>query len=431
MAQALLSFEQAPSISVPFRFFLTAPLFAAAAGLLLAWYGPDALATRWSGAALALTHLLTAGFMLQAMCGALLQVLPVAAGANVWQPQKVAWLTHFGITLGALLLVAGFIGEAPLLFRIAVPLLGITLAAYVAVLLHSLLTTPATGATVPVLRLAVTALAVTVALGMTLAAALGWRLAVPLVELTHIHAAWGLLGWSLLLVTGVSYLVVPMFQLTPSYPAWLMRRLPALLFAALVVWTLLSLYAEATAAWRDGLAHLLILCGAGFGAATLWLQHRRRRRVSDVTLLYWRLGMLSLLVAAALALVAQHVEMPLRGRLEMALGVLVLFGVFVSLINGMLYKIVPFVCWLHLQRVVKPAPNMRQMLPEPAMLGQFCMHLVALVLLLAALLWAPLTSAAGLALTAASIWMEYNLLRAVRTYRRLGRSESPLAVVRS
>ena len=38
-----LSFEQAPAISVPYRFFLTAPLFGAAAGLLLAWLGPAAL----------------------------------------------------------------------------------------------------------------------------------------------------------------------------------------------------------------------------------------------------------------------------------------------------------------------------------------------------------------------------------------------------
>ena len=72
---ASLSFEQAPPISVPFRFFLTAPLFGVAAGLLLIWFGADALASRWNAPTLALTHLLTVGFMLEAMCGALLQIL--------------------------------------------------------------------------------------------------------------------------------------------------------------------------------------------------------------------------------------------------------------------------------------------------------------------------------------------------------------------
>ena len=68
--QPSLSFEQAPPISVPFRFFLTAPLFGMAAGLLLLWQGPAALASRWTSVALALTHLIAVGFMLQAMCGA-------------------------------------------------------------------------------------------------------------------------------------------------------------------------------------------------------------------------------------------------------------------------------------------------------------------------------------------------------------------------
>jgi hypothetical protein len=62
-----LSFEQAPPISVPFRFFLTAPLFGMAAGLLLLWQGPAALASRWTSVALALT--ICSRFMLQAMRG--------------------------------------------------------------------------------------------------------------------------------------------------------------------------------------------------------------------------------------------------------------------------------------------------------------------------------------------------------------------------
>ena len=77
-----LSFEQAPPVSVPYRFFLTAPLFGVAAGLLLVWLGESAVASRWSGGALALTHLLAVGFMLQAMTGAVMQFVPVAAGGR-------------------------------------------------------------------------------------------------------------------------------------------------------------------------------------------------------------------------------------------------------------------------------------------------------------------------------------------------------------
>ena len=63
--QALLSFDDGPPISAPLRFFVTAPVFAMAAGLLLLWAGPDLYASRWTPTALAFTHLITVGFMMQ------------------------------------------------------------------------------------------------------------------------------------------------------------------------------------------------------------------------------------------------------------------------------------------------------------------------------------------------------------------------------
>jgi hypothetical protein len=66
--QAGLSFEQAPPFSLPLRFFLTAPLFLlAAAGLIV--LAPEALASRWTPQALALTHALTLGFLAMVMLG--------------------------------------------------------------------------------------------------------------------------------------------------------------------------------------------------------------------------------------------------------------------------------------------------------------------------------------------------------------------------
>jgi hypothetical protein len=81
-------------------FFLTAPLFALLAGMLLLWSGPDLFASRWTPAALALTHLISAGFMLQVMLGAMIQILPVVAGANIAQPLLLATLVHAALTLG-------------------------------------------------------------------------------------------------------------------------------------------------------------------------------------------------------------------------------------------------------------------------------------------------------------------------------------------
>jgi hypothetical protein len=107
-------------------------------------------------------------------------------------------------------------------------------------------------------------------------------------------------------------------------------------------------------------------------------------------------------------------------------GVLVLQGGFVSVIAGMLYKIVPFLVWLHLQnrgqgRVM--APNMKVVLSEERMLRHYRAHLVASVALLAATIWpGALAYPAGLALIVANGLLGANLLSAVAVYRRQARA---------
>jgi len=421
--QPTLSFEQAPPISVPYRFFLTAPLFGVAAGLLLTWLGPAALASRWTPGAAALTHLIAAGFMLQTMCGALLQFVAVAAGANIWRSRLVAALVHPLITVGALLLATAFALGAPSLFRPAAALLAAPLGLFVGVMALALLRTPARGMTLHTLRLAVFGLLVTLTLGVTLAGTLGWPedwpLALPFLTLVNVHVAWGLGGWALLLVIGVSYLVVPMFQLTPAYPVWLTRLLPAGLFLALLAWSL-QLGRQTPPPWLSGVALAGMLLAALYAGVTLRLQSRRRRRVSDATLVFWR-GAMVLLLALSLSwlLFEALPRLSALPRAPLWLGILALPGVFVSVITGMLYKIVPFLNWLHLQRQGdprRPPPNMKQMIPERAMNGQMRLHFAAVALLLAAIPWPSLVRPAGLAFAASSLWLEWNLVGAVRQY---------------
>lgn len=420
-----LSFEQAPPISVPFRFFLTAPLFGMAAGLLLLWEGPAALASRWTSTALALTHLVAVGFMLQSMCGALLQMVPVAVGANIWQPRRVTLFTHAGLTLGTILLVAGFIFESALMFRLAAPFMAVSLGAFALIVQIALFRTPAHGPTIVALRMATFGLIVTLALGVTLATSFGWEVALPLIDLTHVHAAWGLVGWSLLLVVGVAYLVVPMFQLTPPYPKLLARSFPVAMFFLLSAWSLFWLPLERPESVQVALVCAGAVLVAGFAVVTLRLQGQRRRKIVEPTLLFWRAAMVALIAAAALA-VAQQMDPDVDGYAgtPFLLGVLLTVGVFVPVISGMLYKIVPFLNWLHLQKQAKPGPavpNMKQMIPESRMKMQFRLHLAALVLLLAAVAVPLLIYPAALALIASCVWLEWNLIVATRVFARVNR----------
>ncbi|MCL2346192.1 MAG: hypothetical protein FWC58_10125, partial [Desulfobulbus sp.] len=197
-----LSFEQAPPISVPTRFFLTAPLFGILAGFLLLAQGGDALATRWAPASLALTHLFTTGVMLQAMCGALLQFIPVAAGGNIWRPRLIAWLVHPALCAATLLFAGAFLGQRPLLLDAAATLFAFALSIYALAVGAAIFRDVGKNDTITAQRLAIGGLIVTVATGVLLVQALQGRVALPVIRTVHVHVVWGLVGWAGVLLIG-------------------------------------------------------------------------------------------------------------------------------------------------------------------------------------------------------------------------------------
>lgn len=417
---ANLSFEQAPPFSVPLRFFLTAPGFGILAGVLLISSDGEVFTSRWMPATLAATHLLATGFLLQVMCGALLQFIPVAAGGNVWRPRLIAATVHPLLTVAPLVLAAAFLFQRDAWFMAAATMFLLGLGIYLTAVLPALWGVVGEGQTLVTLRLAIIGLMVTVGFGATLAWGVAGLVSLPLLTLTDIHAGWALGGWALMLLTGVSYAVVPMFQLTPAYPRWLAHGLPWALLSCLLAWTVQII------GMPDAVRSLVLWCGCGiaaiFAIVTLNLQARRRRKVRDFSLLFFRVAMLSLL-AVPLSAAAFRMAPGLGNdpRSVVWLGILILAGAFLSVTQGMLYKIVPFLCWLHLQRQCPPGtypPPMNQMVGESATRWHYYLHLATLGVLLATP-WVPvLTRIAGACLVIDSLWLLVNLLGALRAYGR-------------
>lgn len=413
-----LSFEQAPPASVPLRFFVTAPFFGVAAGLVLSWNWQAVTGSRWAPEAVAVVHLLTVGFMLQVMAGALLQVMPVAVGANVSHPKLVATIVHPCLTLGGALLPLGFLGAGPLALRLAAVLLAIGVFTFVFVAGLALVRSPAMGPTLLVLRLAVVGLAIAAGLGLAVTSVFGFSLALPLGVLIDLHVAWASLGWALMLLMGVTYLVVPMFQLTPSYPVRTGRVLPALLVSALVAWTVAM---TASVEWLAWLSTALGIAGvSGFAIVTLRLQSKRRRKVTDSTLWAWRIAMGCLLLAAVSEGVLRVLptDEPLRARLEYLTGAALFAGAFPTAIAGMLSKIVGFLGWLHLQKVSTQAPTMQQVMPEVRARWHLRVSLVALAFILLATVWPVLAVPGGVLFAAASAGLAWSMALGLRTWRR-------------
>ena len=418
--QALLSFEHAPPISAPLRFFLTAPVFAILAGLLLIMSGPDLFASRWTPAALALTHLITAGFMLQAMLGAMVQILPVVAGANMPRPLLIAGIVHVLVTVGALCLAVAFLTFAPLAFLLAALLLAGGLSVFVAATGRALYGVRTASPTIRGLKMAISGLVVTVSFGVLLAVSLALSFDLPLLQLTNIHLGWGFVAWGCALLAAVGYVVVPMFQLTPAYPDWFGKGFSFAALGIALLWTLLELVGWVVPAAVLGGG--VVLVAGLFAVVTLRIQRRSKRAKFDVTQHYWRVAMSSALVACVLWLAAQVIPSVNEWQgWPLLLGVLVLFGGFMSVIIGMLYKIVPFMVWLHLQSLGRgkvTAPNMKKVLAETQMKRQMLMHFLAFALLLLAVFWPQwFVYPAGVALIAANGWLLRNLFSAVSVYR--------------
>ena len=236
--QALLSFDTAPPFAAPLRFFLTAPLFALAAGLLLAVAGPSLLSSRWVPGLLAATHLITVGFMMQVMLGALIQILPVVAGVNLGNPLRVARWLHIGLSAGTLLLAGGLLLGQPVVLSAAALTLGLTIAAFLIVTGRALSSVPSTSPTIRGLKIALVGLAGAVALGALLALALARGWAIPLPVLTDLHVGWALGAWAGILLAAMAFVVVPMFQLTPGYPARPGWWFPRLMLGLMLAWAL-------------------------------------------------------------------------------------------------------------------------------------------------------------------------------------------------
>lgn len=422
--QRVLSYEQTPPLAVPLRFFLTAPMFALAAALLLLWYGDAALSSRWTAPALALTHLLTLGFLGLCMIGSVLQIMPVIAGVEVPRPGLTASLVHLLLSVGAATLSLAFLLMERVLFLAALLLVGAAFGAFLFACWLGLKGVESENVTLSAVRLALVSLAVTLALGITLGSAFAWPMALPMPKLTNLHASWGLAGWVGLLVIAVAFQVVPMFQVTEIYPRLVTRWLGRAVFAMVGLATLSAAILPDTLYVSGIFSVATALFYLAFGVLTWHLIWHRKRPKSDPTTFFWYAGLASLIAASLLFILAElYPPLGSHSAYPLGLGVLFIVGFAYSVVNGMLYKIVPFLVWYHLQDKLfesgMKAPNVRQVISEAAARRQFIAHAAALFLLLAAVIWPGrhLERLAGLGLLVSSLWLWLNLLGAANVYR--------------
>lgn len=408
-----LSYDAAPSFATPLRFFLTGPVFGIAAGVVLILM-PEILESRWTPGALAITHLLTVGFMLMIMVGATFQILPVVIGTSLPRSGPLAVVVHACLLAGTISLSWGLGSTSPDILLVAVVLLGAGSTLFLAAAAYGMWYAPVTQASQRDMRLALLSQVVAITLGLALAMVLARDTPLPLLPMLKLHVGWAWLGGAGILLAATSWVVVPMFQITPAYPATMTRYWAITTCAALVLWSGGILFDLAIV--ESLLISILIVLAASYVITTLRLQQRSRRSNPDATHRMFQFGMLNIGAGIVCVLAAQYLESPL---LPVLAGILVIYGGFVSVMMGMLYKIVPFLAWLHLVQDGIKAPNMRKLQPDAPVRWHTRSHMVVVAALVVATIAGNemLIRICGLFVAFEFAWLLANLARVVYAYR--------------
>ncbi len=376
-----LSTEQAPPLSIPVSFFLTAPLALAAGGVILLVYGHQALSSSWSGPTLALLHLGTLGFLGSIILGALYQMIPVLCGTAV-PAIRLAHATHASFVAGVGVLVAGFASPAPLAFRVALALLACSFTAFLLPVGTALIRSQAKEMRVHGIRLAVFALALLATSGLFMAfrrATSGYTTYWTSLRLAH--GGIGLLCFVGMLIAAVSFQVIPMFYLTDQWNRTHRRLLVLATTLSLLAAPVIFLAGFNTTAIILGLIPAAVACWLWHPAAALKLLLSRRRRRRDTSLWFFSAGLASGPICFLLG--ASNLLSPAAVKLHILFVFLAVMGWAGMIMHGMLSRIVPFLVWFHNYADLAgkaQVPSVRRLLPDPVIRRGFLLHSVVLLL---------------------------------------------------
>lgn len=374
----------APSITLPLRFFATG-LAAFVCGMIWLIVEPGILAGyHYSPHAVALTHLFVLGWLVSVIMGAVYQLVPVALETELHSERLARWqfavhlvgfagmvwmfrswnmkqVGHFGsvMAFGFSLFVYNIVRT---LFR--VPRWNV-IASAVASALFWISSTAVAGLSIAASKCGYETLQATVSpsalsglLRAVRASGMFMSHFLPL-NAMHAHAHLGIVGFFVILMVGVSYKLIPMFALSEIQSP--RRALASVLLLNIgVAATFLSVLLNST--WKSVSAAIIITALGIYGWELAAILRARKRRELDWGLKYF---ITAVCLLAPVSLIGLYLSRPLpwtafNSQMENAYGFVALIGVVSFAIVGMLYKIVPFLVWYgayskHIGRARVPA----------------------------------------------------------------------------
>ncbi len=407
--QGGLSLDQAPPISVVLRFFVTASIFGILLGVFLLSQAINISTLSSYSTQLIIVHILSLGIMASFMLGALFQMLPVLAGVVIKTPTTKAMIVHGLLSVGVLVQLFAFgISSNSLLYFLASAYLGLALFYAIYLMLKELIKIKTHSSSSKGISLALISLIATAIFGIYLLLTEGgFTNGVNFSQIKEIHYSFALFGWVSLLIVSVSFQVIEMFYVTPSYPTNMSKYLTLTIVLLLILKMTFVLLGYPTTILTSTIALLFLT----YAIATIDRLTQRKRPTADATVWFWLFGMALFILSMTITLLDSLLT--ISSTLQQ-ISYIAFIGFALSIVFAMVYKIVPFLTWFHLSNQgYMEAPMMHDVIHPKKAKIHFYIHFVTIVIWL---LTTDITWLGSLLLAISFSWLFYNLIFAIKKY---------------
>jgi hypothetical protein len=398
-----LSLDQAPPISVVFRFFFSGGVFGVLFGILVIVFGVDIFDAS-NPHALIITHTLTLGVMLSFMFAALFQMLPVIAGVKLTNPIAKANITQYPFVIGTISLLIGFATYSNIWFMIAGVLLGGSIIYISSLMLSNLIRLQNHTSSSKGMSVSITSLLILSILALVMLLMLGGIIdSDNYLFVKQAHYNLGIFGWITLLIISISFQVIEMFYVTPPYPKLMSAYLPFGIFGMIVLSLLLALIGIDL---FDILSILLVVILIAYAVTTLYRLTQRKRPIADATVWFWRVGMGMLILSMICVLLGLF-----------ALSYISFASFALSIVFAMFYKIVPFLTWFHLNsQGYFTAPMMHEVIHPKTAMKHLYIHIGTILTFMLSTFINSFIYLAGVISILSFAWLTYQIIHAHKLY---------------
>lgn len=403
-----LSLDQAPPIDVPFRFFISAPFFAILIGLTFLVYPFELISNQYSPISISIIHMFTLGILAMIVFGAMQQMMPVLAGSVIKKARLFATIVHISLFFGTLFFCGFFLFNLRVFLYLATICLSISFLVFFINILKLLYKVEYLTTTIKAMRLFSLSGFIVLCLAIyILNSYISNSMANNHYEFVNMHILFGVFGFAILLIMGVSFQVIPMFYVAPNFSNFFQERVPLILFILLIISSFI-LYLKINFFPLKIIFIAILILFAIMGIKSL---NNRKRAVFDVTLWYWKFSLSSLIFSQIIWLFDIFES-------KYVLAIVFAFGFLYSILKGMVYKIIPFLSWFHLNsKGYFEIPNIREFIDERYIKIDFYLHFIAIIFFVISYFINTIIFTAASIFIFSNVIFLLNMLGAIKKYR--------------